>query len=307
MFFLVITVNNVESQTLGRLDAIVLTRLPILITLVGNFMYGVYQLVGQNIFFTIVLTAFLVTLPIIPVGLLGRKRRAMAHLIDQNRKMLDEKYKNHQEILSQVTLKLYRENGFNPLGCNPIRLFLRIVFVYAIPLAYTVTASTILRLDEGKVDIYARMPADLIARLQSLDLTWGNINFANIPFNNPPIAYLFPLGFLVVWVLEAYILRKSLTPEQSASSPQVSAPIDGFTYKPPAQKSRVDIIAQSSFRVMVFAGLIFTAFSLRTALIYATYFMTVMLVNRALTHLVDSWVDRLDKRDAVTITWVGSP
>jgi len=80
-----------------------------------------YQLLGQNIFLTIVGFTVIIRLLLLPLTYQQLKSTKAMQTIQPKMKEIQEKYKGDREKLAKAQMDLYKENGVNPLaGCLPL-------------------------------------------------------------------------------------------------------------------------------------------------------------------------------------------
>ncbi len=138
----------------------------------GYLFKWIYFVVG-NYGWTIVLFTLLVKLAMFPLTLKQQRSMKKTQALQPKLLKLQEKYQYDKEKLSQETMKLYQENGANPMGgCLPMLIqFPILIALYNIirkPLSY------IMMLSNDKImEIYALLKgtqADNFARLDQLSL-----------------------------------------------------------------------------------------------------------------------------------------
>ncbi|MEN1761989.1 membrane protein insertase YidC [Anoxynatronum sibiricum] len=95
--------------------------------LLGQLLRVIYHLVG-NYGVAIILFTLLMKLLMVPLAFLQSKSTQETKLLQPKMKMIQEKYKHDQEILSQKTMELYKEQHINPFsGCLPLIIQMPIV------------------------------------------------------------------------------------------------------------------------------------------------------------------------------------
>ena len=122
---------------------------------------------------TIVILVVLMRLLLVPLFVkqmhATRKMTALAPQIQELRK----KYKNDKQTLNQETMKLYKENGANPLaGCLPLLGQMPLFFAY---LVVTLPLVMLLGLGSGIADLAGDERTSL-ALEHAIDIVWPFVN-----------------------------------------------------------------------------------------------------------------------------------
>lgn len=95
---------------------------------IGSLLGWIYDFVG-NYGWALILFTLVVKIILLPLGLKQQKSMTKMQKIQPKIAKLQEKYKNDQQLLSQETMKLYKEYGVSPMGgCLPMLIQLPILF-----------------------------------------------------------------------------------------------------------------------------------------------------------------------------------
>lgn len=177
-------------------EGLVLHTFPWLVNFIGRAFASVYDLLNQDLLLTLLVTALIVQLPIIPISALRAPQRYKMQMLQPYVKGLQEKYKDDRERLRQSQLELYRSARVNPLGNLPLNI-LNFVFRWLMPLAYGASTSALLRVDSETLPL---LDADLQARFAALP-PWNGVDFTQSALENPLIAWAFPLIILALLLI----------------------------------------------------------------------------------------------------------
>jgi len=80
-----------------------------------------YQLLGNNIFITIVVFTVIIRFLVFPLTMQQMKSSKQMQLMQPELKEMKEKYKNDREKQAQAQMELYKKHGINPMaGCLPL-------------------------------------------------------------------------------------------------------------------------------------------------------------------------------------------
>ncbi|MCA0452665.1 MAG: YidC/Oxa1 family membrane protein insertase [Chloroflexi bacterium] len=169
-----------------------------------------YQLFNSSVIAIILFTVLirLITFPL--TAQQTRASKAMAELQPELKKIQD-KYKNDREKLSQEQMRLYRENGINPLGgCLPliIQLPIWIGLYQAINHALAATPLQLL-------DLSGRFLITGLDRLVPLNNVFLGMDLTQSPSANPTYALVFPVLVLIT----SYVQSKMMTPPAAPADP----------------------------------------------------------------------------------------
>lgn len=95
---------------------------------IGWLLGFIYELVN-NYGVALILFTLVIKLILLPLGLKQQKSMTKMQQIQPKITKLQEKYKNDQQLLSQETMKLYKEYGVSPMGgCLPLLIQLPVLF-----------------------------------------------------------------------------------------------------------------------------------------------------------------------------------
>ena len=95
---------------------------------IGWLLGFIYELVN-NYGVALILFTLVIKLILLPLGLKQQKSMTKMQQIQPKITKLQEKYKNDQQLLSQETMKLYKEYGVSPMGgCLPLIIQLPVLF-----------------------------------------------------------------------------------------------------------------------------------------------------------------------------------
>lgn len=90
-----------------------------------NFIYGFVDNYGV----AVILFTLVIKILLLPLGLKQQKSMTAMQMVQPKLKEIQERYKNDQNLLSQETMKLYKEYKISPMGgCLPLLLQLPILF-----------------------------------------------------------------------------------------------------------------------------------------------------------------------------------
>ena len=82
-----------------------------------NSLILLYSLAFSNFGIAIILFTLLIRAILFPLTVKQSKQMKAMQAIQPKLKAMQERYKNDRQKVSQETMRLYRENGVNPLGC----------------------------------------------------------------------------------------------------------------------------------------------------------------------------------------------
>ncbi len=102
-----------------------------------NIVFVLYILLGSNMGLAVIAVAIISRLALIPVTKKQNEMNAKMRIIKPRMEKLQKKYKGNQEKLSQEQVKLWKEVGYNPVGCfgsTFIQLAILIVIINVINL-----------------------------------------------------------------------------------------------------------------------------------------------------------------------------
>ncbi len=82
-----------------------------------NLLIGLYQLFGENLGWAVIVLAVLVRLLLIRSTKKQMSMTKTMATLKPKMEKLNKKYGNNKELLAKEQIKLYKETGYNPLGC----------------------------------------------------------------------------------------------------------------------------------------------------------------------------------------------
>jgi len=143
-----------------------------LISPMVNALLFFYSLLGNSFPLALILLTVLVRLVTLPLMLPQQRSMRRMNALQPKLKELQKKYAGNKQKLSEEQMKLYRENGVNPLGgCLPLilQLFIMIAFLNAVTGALALNPLQLMALSQ-RVDpsIASLLPID--SRFLWLDL-----------------------------------------------------------------------------------------------------------------------------------------
>ena len=197
----------------------------------GWIMWLIYAVV-KNYGIALLIFTVLVRVGMFPLAIKTQKTTAKTQLLSPKIEKLRQKYGNNKEKLQEETMKLYNEEGVNPMGgCGPaliqMPIFFGIVDVVRRPLTHICriskdileTASTlakdflassggevsarfdyqaeieIMKLAKTNPEVFSSLPAEQFEKIANFDNNFMGIDFGLIPSFKPE-----------VWTLTAVIL-----------------------------------------------------------------------------------------------------
>ena len=107
-----------------------------------NTLLSLYHLFGDNLGWAVVVLAILVRILLIPST---KKQMSMTKTMATLKPKLEElnkKYANNKELLAKEQIKLYKETGYNPLGCLFNFIPQMIILIVIIQVIRVVTSDT---------------------------------------------------------------------------------------------------------------------------------------------------------------------
>ncbi len=94
----------------------------------GYVMYFIYNFVN-NYGLSLVLFVFLTKLALFPLGVKQQKSTAIMAKISKKQQILQKQYKNNQQKFQEETMRLYEEEGYNPMSsCLPLLIQMPLLF-----------------------------------------------------------------------------------------------------------------------------------------------------------------------------------
>jgi YidC/Oxa1 family membrane protein insertase len=197
----------------------------------------VAEFFGENYGISIVLVTILIRLVLLPLMIKQTKSSKAMQELQPEMKKLKEKYSSKdqktQKKLQEETMKLFQENGANPLaGCFPIliQMPILIAFYHAIMRTGAIAEHTFLWFSLGSPDYILPIIAGITTFIQQklmLGKT-GNINpqMAMMTYVMPlmigTFAFFFPAALALYWVVgnifmivQTYFIYGSDTPKTS--------------------------------------------------------------------------------------------
>ena len=82
-----------------------------------NSLVILYELAFSNFGISIILFTLIIRAILFPLTVKQSKQMKAMQAIQPKLKSMQERYKNDRQKVSQETMRIYRENGINPLGC----------------------------------------------------------------------------------------------------------------------------------------------------------------------------------------------
>lgn len=147
----------------------------------------------------------------------SRSMKAMSAL-QPKMKEVQEKYKGDRPRLSQETMKLYKENGVNPIGCiGPLVLQMPIFFGLFWALRGTLP-STPERLADLSTHLYSWLPQ--VHQVVPLNGQFMTMNLAKFSGENPaPFNFLLPvLVGASMWLMQKMTTMPSINQQQASTN-----------------------------------------------------------------------------------------
>jgi len=168
---------------------------------IGYILGWIYDFTG-NYGVALILFTLAIKILLLPLGLKQQKSMTKIQKLQPQLQKLQEKYKNDQNMLSQETMKLYKEYGASPMGgCLPLLIQLPILFglyrvIYS-PLTYMLHMGTLdqiietytaLGCDFSAVDLSNHMAQIEVAQIinNTLGETLVNFNFLGLNLAQTP-------------------------------------------------------------------------------------------------------------------------
>ena len=168
-----------------------------------------YQVLFHDVVLSIIVFTILIRLLTYPLtAQQQRSMRAQQELQPQIKK-LQEKHKNDKEKLNQETMKLYKEQGINPLGgCLPLIIQLPILIGLYQAITHAL-AATPLQL----IDLSGRFLVPGLDHLVPLNNMWLGMDLTQAPGTNPVYAYALPVVVLITSYLQSKIMSPAAKPK----------------------------------------------------------------------------------------------
>ncbi len=181
-----------------------------------NSLVLLYAVFFSNFGVAIILFTVIVRAGMIPLSI--KQSRSMKAMTSVQPKMKDlqERYKNDRQKLSQETMKLYRDNGINPIGClGPLVVQMPIFLGLFWALRGTLP-STPERLADLSRHLYSWLP--MVHEAVPLDGAFLWLNLAAYSSANP-IPFLLPvLVGVSMFLMQKMSTMPSTTPQQESTN-----------------------------------------------------------------------------------------
>ena len=179
-----------------------------------NSLVLLYYIAFSNFGLAIILFTIVIRAVLIPMTIKQAKQMKAMQSIQPKLKALQERYKNDKQKASAETMKLYREQGVNPLGClGP--MFIQFPIWIGL---YRAITQTLPSTPEQLVGLSDKFYIWLPLAHQSVPLNGGflGLNLADTASNNP-----LPLVLPILVGVSMYVMQK-MTTMPSASAQQAS-------------------------------------------------------------------------------------
>ncbi len=183
-----------------------------------NSLVLLYSIFFSNFGIAIIIFTVIVRAAMIPLSI--RQSRSMKAMtaVQPKMKALQERYKNDRQKLSQETMKLYRENGINPIGClGPLVLQMPIFLGLFWALRGTLP-STPERLADLSRHLYPWLPMVNEAVPLNGQFLW--LDLAEFSSSYPmPLSLVLPILVGVsMFVMQKMTTMPSTTPQQESTN-----------------------------------------------------------------------------------------
>lgn len=152
-----------------------------------------YAALNQDVVLAIIVLTVIIRFLTYP--LLARQQESSAKMqeIQPKLKKIQEKYKNDKEKLSEAQMKLYKENGVNPVGgCLPLVVQFPILIGLYQAIFFALAATPF-----QLVDLSERLLIPGLDSLIPLQRMWIGMDLTLPPTTNPPYALILPLLVLI--------------------------------------------------------------------------------------------------------------
>ncbi len=152
-----------------------------------------YSLLNQDIVLAIIVLTVIIRMLTYP--LLARQQESSRKMqqLQPKLKKIQEKYKNDREKLSEAQMKLYRENGVNPIGgCLPLLIQFPILIGLYQAIFFALAATPF-----QLVDLPERLLIPGLDALIPLQRMWLGMDLTLPPTTNPTYALALPLLVLI--------------------------------------------------------------------------------------------------------------
>jgi YidC/Oxa1 family membrane protein insertase len=179
-----------------------------------NSLVVLYYIAFSNFGLAIILFTIAIRAVLIPMTIKQAKQMKAMQSLQPKLKALQERYKNDKQKASSETMKLYREQGVNPLGClGP--MFIQFPIWIGL---YRAITQTLPSTPEQLVGLSDKFYAWLPLAHQSVPLNGGflGLNLADTAQNNP-----LPLVLPILVGVSMYVMQK-MTTMPSSSAQQAS-------------------------------------------------------------------------------------
>ncbi len=179
-----------------------------------NSLVLLYYIAFSNFGLAIILFTIVIRAALIPMTIKQAKQMKAMQSIQPQLKALQERYKNDKQKASSETMKLYREQGVNPLGClGP--MFIQFPIWIGL---YRAITQTLPSTPEQLVGLSDKFYTWLPLAHQSVPLNgqFLGLNLADTAQNNP-----LPLVLPILVGVSMYVMQK-MTTMPSASAQQAS-------------------------------------------------------------------------------------
>ena len=183
-----------------------------------NSLVLLYWVFFSNFGLAIIVFTVLVRAAMFPLSVKQSRSMKMMSAIQPKMKEIQEKYKGDRPRLSKETMKLYKENGVNPIGCiGPLVLQMPIFFGLFWALRGTLP-STPERLADLSEKLYAWLPQ--VHQVVPLNGQFLSMDLAAFSSNNPaPFNILLPvLVGASMWLMQKMTTMPSMNAQQASTN-----------------------------------------------------------------------------------------
>lgn len=211
-----------------------------------------YGLLGRNVFLAIVGFTIIVRFALLPLTIKQQRSFKRMQELQPKQRMLQEKYKNDRERLTQEQMALYREHGVNPFaGCLPLLIQLPIFLSL-----WRAILATLASTPDQLLELQDRILIGGLDHLVPLKNTFLWMNLAL-----PDQFYVLPILVVITTYLQQKLIMP-VTPSTSSSG-----------------NDAADQAARMSRQMTTFMPLLFGFFALTYSSGLSIYFITSNIVG----------------------------
>lgn len=198
-----------NNPSFGGLDFIILY--PLLAIYKSLFFLHIPYALGFSIILLTVIIRFLLS-PLIATQLKASKKMQELH---PHITRIKEQYKGNSAMISQETMRLYKEQGINPAaGCLPVLVQIPLIFILYSVLANIIKAPNLVVVEINKV-----VQTDFLKLTETIDQSFFGIPLGKTPAELIPKNFALDIALLVLLIpvatgLFQYVQSKMMFPKK---------------------------------------------------------------------------------------------